>query len=129
MTQSSEQSAAREAATRKRTERTLIFIVVFLGLLMVAGIVAVVLRVIYLSSQPATQPASRAVPGADAVKTEAVPLAIALPPGGVVKSLSLAGDRMAVHYEAPTGAGIAVVDVATGAVVRRFNVVPGGEEP
>ena len=128
MTQASGQQAGRaamEAAARKRTERTLIFIVVFLGLLMVAGIVAVVLRVIYLSSQPAAQqgaPAAKTVAEDDAV-------ALALPPGAVVKSVSLAGDRVAVHYEAPGGAGIAVVDLATGAVVRRVDVVPGGSQP
>lgn len=117
--------AATDAAARKRTERTLVFIVVFLGLLIVAGIVAVVLRIIYLSSQP---PAQQALPAAPAEAAgEAVQLA--LPAGAVVKSLSLAGDRMAVHYEAPGGAGIAVVDVASGAVVRRVDVVPGGSQP
>lgn len=117
--------AAADAAARKRTERTLIFIVVFLGLLMVAGIVAVVLRVIYLSSQPATQQVSAAA-GSEA---SAEGVSLALPAGAVVKSVSLAGDRMAVHYEAPGGAGIAVVDLATGAVVRRVKVVPGGARP
>ena len=116
---------ASEAAARKRTERTLVFIVVFLGLLIVAGIVAVVLRIIYLSSQPAVQQALPAA-GAEAAG-EAVRLA--LPAGAVVKSVSLGGDRMAVHYEAPGGTGIAVVDVTSGAVVRRVDVVPGGSQP
>lgn len=117
---------ATEAAARKRTERTLVFIVVFLGLLIVAGIVAVVLRIIYLSSQPAAQPAA-----SPATATEAAADAgkLALPAGAVVRSVSLAGDRLAVHYEAPGGAGIAVVDVASGTVVRRMDIVPGGSEP
>lgn len=129
MSQGSGQPAARaadDAARRKRTERTLIFIVVLLGLLMVAGIVAVVLRVIYLSSQPAAQPASTAA-GTQGAQGEAVSLA--LPPGGVVKSVSLAGDRIAVHYEAAGRAGIAVVDLTTGAVVRRVDVVPADARP
>lgn len=116
---------ATEAAARKRTERTLVFIVVFLGLLIVAGIVAVVLRIIYLSSQPAAQPVA-----SPAAATEAAADAgkLALPAGAVVRSVSLAGDRLAVHYEAPGGAGIAVVDVASGTVVRRMDIVPGGSE-
>ena len=116
---------ASEAAARKRTERTLVFIVVFLGLLIVAGIVAVVLRIIYLSSQPAAQQ-----PVSPAVSEEAVDAArLALPAGAVVKSVSLAGDRLAIHYEAAGGAGIAVVDVPSGAVIRQIDVVPGGSAP
>ncbi|HRN87913.1 MAG TPA: hypothetical protein PK271_04870 [Hyphomicrobium sp.] len=114
---------ATDAAARKRTERTLVFIVVFLGLLIVAGIVAVVLRIIYLSSQPAAQqaalPAVAAEEAADAAR-------LALPTGAVVKSISLAGDRLAIHYEAAGGAGIAVVDVASGAIVRQIDVVSDG---
>ena len=117
---------ATEAAARKRTERTLVFIVVFLGLLIVAGIVAVVLRIIYLSSQPAAQQAALA---ASAAEESPEPARLALPAGAVVRSVSLAGDRLAVHYEAPSGAGIAVVDVASGAVLRRVDVVPGGTGP
>lgn len=118
---------ATEAAARKRTERTLVFIVVFLGLLIVAGIVAVVLRIIYLSSQPAAQPAASPATATEVAAADAGKLA--LPAGAVVRSVSLAGDRLAVHYEAPGGAGIAVVDVASGTVVRRMDIVPGGSEP
>ena len=113
-----------DAAARKRTERTLIFVVVFLGLLMVAGIVAVVLRVIYLSSQPAKEPRASQSRAED--RDVAVPLA--LPPGSTVKSISLSGDRMAVHYEGGGRPAIAVVDLATGSVVRRVDLVPGSQE-
>jgi hypothetical protein len=116
-----------EDVTRKRTERLLVFIVSFLGLLIVAGITAVVLRIIYLSS---TSPAQREL---SQVEGSAAPAAglpspdrLDLPAGAVVKSVSLDGDRLAVHYEAPSGAGIAVLDLATGAVVRRLDVAPAG---
>lgn len=114
--------AGADAAARKRTERTLIFIVVFLGLLMIAGIVAVVLRVIYLSSQPAGQPTASPSRAEDRDRA----IALALPPGSSVKSISLAGDRLAVHYDGAGRPGIAVVDLATGAVIRRVDLVPGG---
>lgn len=111
-------------AARKAKERVLVFIVVFLGLLIVAGIVAVVLRIIYLSS---TAPAQRAGPDAGAVSAAVDRLA--LPAGAVVRSVSASGDRLAVHYEGPDGAGIAVVDLASGAVLRRIEVAPDKSAP
>lgn len=121
-------SASGEDSARPGKERVLVFIVVFLGLLIVAGLTAVILRIIYLSS---TGPAQRtiaeepaaaaavALPGEDAASR------LTLPAGAVVKSVSVGGDRLAVHYEAPSGTGIAVLDLASGAVVRRVEVTPG----
>jgi hypothetical protein len=113
-----------EEAARKIKERVLVFIVSFLGLLIVAGITAVVLRIIYLSS---TSPAQRAAPAA--AKVTAAPGEVAhdrldLPAGAVVKSISVNGDRLAVHFETPGGTGIAVLDLASGTVVRRVDVGP-----
>jgi hypothetical protein len=118
---------AEAAAARKRTERLLVFIVSFLGLLIVAGITAVVLRIIYLSSTPSA-PSELAQGETPAAPAAGLPSAarLSLPAGAVVKSVSLSGDRMAVHYEAPAGAGIAVVDLVTGAVVRRVEIAPDG---
>jgi hypothetical protein len=118
---------ADEAAARKRTERLLVFIVSFLGLLIVAGITAVVLRIIYLSATPSAQQEPSQVAGAAApVAGLPSPERLDLPAGAVVKSISLSGDRLAVHYEAPSGAGIAVLDLATGAVTRRVSIAPEG---
>lgn len=125
MTQPPTGSASRdsdEAAARKTKERVLVFIVVFLGLLIVAGITAVVLRVIYLSSTPAAQPAKtsdRAGVGTTGAER------LELPAGAVVKSVSASGDRLAVHYETPAGSGIVVLDLATGAVLRRVEIAAG----
>lgn len=113
------------ASARAVKERVLVFIVGFLGLLILAGLAAVIVKIIYLSSAPPAQPAKQAAGG----EAGAVALAgdrLDLPAGAVVKSVSVGGDRLAVHYEGPSGAGIAVVDIATGAVLRRLDVVPGG---
>lgn len=129
MTQPASDPAAGEAdetAVRKRTERLLVFIVSFLGLLIIAGLTAVVLRIIYLSSTPSApreaQEATQETPAAAALPSQD---RLDLPAGAVVKSVSLSGDRLAVHYEAPSGAGIAIFDLAGGAVVRRVEVSPG----
>jgi hypothetical protein len=119
--------AADEDAARKRTERLLVFVVSFLGLLIVAGITAVVLRIIYLSS---TSPAQRELSQAEEPMVPQIgvptPDRLDLPAGAVVKSVSVGGDRLAVHYEAPGGAGIAIVDLATGSLLRQVEIVPSG---
>ena len=130
MNSTSNDSATREAddaAARKVKERVLVFIVAFLGLLIVAGITAVVLRIIYLSSTgPAQRTASQPEEQPAAAAGQAAQDRLDLPAGAVVKSISVNGDRLAVHYEAPGDTGIAVLDLATGAVVRRVEVVPAG---
>jgi hypothetical protein len=103
-------------AARNMKERVLIFIVVFLGFLIVAALGAVLVKIIYLSSEPLAQ---RAASKAAGTKDR-----LDLPAGAVVKSISVSGDRLAVHYEAPSGAGISVLNLATGAVLREVEVVP-----
>jgi hypothetical protein len=118
---------AANAPARNLKERALVFIVVFLGLLILAGLAAVIVKIIYLSSTP---PAQRASSDAAAGGPASAPRnRLELPAGAEVKSISVNGDRLAVHYEAPGGAAIAVLDLASGAVVRRVEVVPGGATP
>jgi hypothetical protein len=114
----------RDASPRDLKVRALIFIVSFLGLLIVAGLVAVILRIIYLSSTPSAQRATT-----DAAEAPSAADRLDLPAGAVVKSMSVGGDRLAVHYDAPGGGGIAVLDLATGTVLRRVDIVPGGTAP
>jgi hypothetical protein len=49
---------------------------------------------------------------------------LALPDGAQVRSMSLSGDRLAVHFDAPGGGGIAIVDLASGQAVSRIELVP-----
>ena len=114
-----------EADSRKSKERLLMFIVAFLGLLIIAGLGAVLFKIIYLSSTPSPQQASSRPPenvGSGGAERPASGR-LEIPAGAVVKSLSLDGDRLAVHYEAPGGAGIAIFDLTTGAV-QRLEVAP-----
>lgn len=106
-----------------KTQRLLVFVVVFLGLLIVGGLVAVIGRVIYLSSR-APQPAAssqQAEPGVIQRTIADVPLS--LPPGAQVKSTSLSGDRLAVHYEGPDGAAIVIVDLGSKSIIERVKIV------
>jgi hypothetical protein len=93
-------------------------VVIALAVVLFAGLAAVVWRVIYLASPSATQPAAPTL----AIRPEQ---SLQLPPGAQVRSISLSGSRIAVHYQAGADAGIAVFDLQTGRLVTDLAVEPG----
>ncbi len=96
-------------------------VVLGLGVLIVVGLAAVIGRVIYLSSATPAQPA----PLAQAVTTQPV---LQLPAGAEVRSISLSGNRLAVHYQAGAKEGVAVIDLKTGQSIADVAVQRGAEK-
>ena len=102
--------------------RALKIAVVVMGVILVAGFAAIVVRIIYLTSN---KPAIAAVPAGPA--TLALPLAdvrLALPPGAEVKSVTLDGNRLAVHHSGggPKDDTITIIDLATGRIISRVAI-------
>ena len=110
-----------EASPEQRVQRVLKFIVVTLAILLVAGLLATVARVIYLASAPVAQPATAAPTPAPtpAIRPEQ---SLALPAGAQVRSVSLSGNRLAVHYEVGSTSGVAVLDLQTGRTVTNVAI-------
>ena len=106
-----------QTAAEARLQRNLKIVVVALGVLIFAGLATAVGRIIYLASAKPTQPVASA---------SSVPLSstasLALPAGAQVRSISLSGDRLAVHYEASGAEGVAVIDLATGQPVASVGI-------
>lgn len=100
-------------------QRGLKILVAVLGVLIIAGVVTIVARVVYLANKSSTQAAATRSPLAAQQE-------LALPAGAVIRSTSLSGSRLLVHYEAPSGAGLAILDLDTGKVVSRVRV---GHDP
>ncbi len=93
--------------------------VVVMGIMIVLGVLGVIARIVYMASQgprpsSATAGSSRLAPGSS----------LAIPAGHSVRQVSLSGDRLAIHYEGPGGGGIAVVDLASGQILSRVQLVP-----
>jgi hypothetical protein len=107
----------------QRLQRNLKILVGGLGALIVIGIGAVVLKMVSLASHPST-------PGAGtqtAVATPAGEMTLELPKGAKVVSVSVSGNRLAVHHESPSGTGITVIDIDTGrriADIKAQDAVP-----
>ena len=124
MTPDLERQRAGEPAPR--LERILKIVVAGLAILIIAGLAAVVWRMVELASSPkatAGKPgaAISAVAPAQTLLAEAE---LSLPPGAVVRSIALDGNRLAVHYEAPNGSGIALIELDTGRTLARVRLTP-----
>jgi Family of unknown function (DUF6476) len=113
--QRSPEVAAEQSAAELRLQRNLKFVVAGLALLLVAGLLAVGGRVIYLASTKQAQPAAPTL----AIRPEQ---SVALPTGAQVRSVSLSGDRLAVHFEAGGRAGIAILDLNTGRTITNVDI-------
>ena len=101
--------------------RKLRMAVVGMGVVLLIGFATVIGRIVYLFNRGPVDPAIVAAANPGAVPAD---IRLALPAGAVVRNLSLAGNRLAVHYEAASGAGIAIVDLASGRATQRIEMVP-----
>lgn len=114
---SSEADLAAEQVLTDRQFRGLKAAVILMGVLLIAGFGVIVGRMVYLFQLPSVGAAATATPVERADRT------LTLPTGAIVRHVSVAGDRLAVHYEAPSGSGIRVIDLATG-VQQHVSVTP-----
>jgi hypothetical protein len=113
------------AATDLRLQRILKLVVAALGILIFAGLAAIVGRVIYLASPAPTQPSAvSSQPAASPTRAIRPEQSLQLPAGAQVRSISLSGNRLAVHYETAGATGIAVLDLQTGQMVTDVAVEP-----
>ena len=107
--------AAADPARPSALERNLKILVVAMGLLIVLGVLTVIGRIIYMASRGNVQSGSAQL---------AVNPRLALPAGATIRSVSINGDRLAVHFDTSAGSGIAVLDLATGKTLSRIELVP-----
>jgi hypothetical protein len=120
-------SSSIQPAPEQRVQRILKIIVVTLAILLFAGLAVAIARVIYLASAPVAQPSASEVPAAatpapmPAIRPEQ---SLALPTGAQVRSVSLSGTRLAVHYEVGTTPGIAILDLQTGRTITNVAIEP-----
>lgn len=116
--------------------RILKFVVLGLGALLFLGFAALIWRIgtmMNSSQEPrtATPATSIAVPGrpteqnTDASRNS-VPAAtsgvVAIPEGAIVTTMSLSGDRLAIHYTTAEGGNIIIFDLAAGQEIQRLRL-------
>ena len=96
--------------------------VIVMGILIVMGLLAVIGRIIYLMARPSGQ----AAVASGSIRGD---MTASLPAGAQVRNMSMQGDRIAIHYESPTGSGVVIVDLASGRPLGRIQLVPEPPKP
>lgn len=115
-------------------QRTLKAIVIGLGILILLAFAGVVVGMAYRASQIGKgSPAKGGAPGitGPAAPSAASRLALqpelklSLPQASTVRSATLQGTLLVVHHDGPGGAGIVILDLATGQIVSRLRIEVG----
>lgn len=126
----------------QRLQRNLKIIVIGLGALIIIGLGAAIAKIFILAtdkpaSRRATPPVAAAgantgtgtgagaAPSTATSTTVAVPggeIAVEIPKGARIVSVSLSGNHLAILHEGPAGSGIAIIDLETGRPIA--NVKP-----
>lgn len=110
--------------------RIMKWVVIVLGIALVLGFFTVIGRMVYLTSRTDASREAKS-PAAPASTNDPMLATLALPAGHEVRTLSLDGNRLAVHSApASGGAGsIAVIDLASGAVQSRITLTAEPPKP
>lgn len=111
--------------------------VIAMGVILLLGFAVVIGRIVYLVNSGPRPAATAAAPtgahgGAAPASLAQLPqaqagAALSLPKGAVVRQMALSGNRLAVYYEGPDGAGVRIVDLATGGAGLTLPIVPEAE--
>jgi|LNFM01.1.fsa_nt_gb hypothetical protein len=106
-------------ALNERHIKMLRFAVIAMGVILVLGFITVIARIVYLVNRSGDSATTSTVsqPIQQAAR-------LALPAGASVRQMSLAGSRLAVHYEGAGGSGIVILDLQTGKPISRVEIVP-----
>jgi uncharacterized iron-regulated membrane protein len=97
--------------------------------ILVLGVLTLFGRIIYLVARPAPQSAAAINTPALVSRAPAAAITVPLPTGAVVRQTSLSGERLALHYDAPSGAGVVLVDTITGQIISRIALKPDAIKP
>jgi uncharacterized iron-regulated membrane protein len=97
--------------------------------ILVLGVLTLFGRIIYLVARPSPQTTQAVVGPVSPSRAPAAAITVPLPSGAVVRQSSLSGERLTLQYDAPSGAGIVLVDTVTGQIISRIALKPESAKP
>jgi hypothetical protein len=115
--------SATDLMREQRLQRNLKILVGGLGALILLGLGAIMVKVSGLA--PGKSSSAGSTSTVTSVATPGGEIALELPKGAKVVSVSLSGNRLAIHHESPTGTGIAVLDLETGRRIADVKPLEG----
>ncbi len=102
-----------------KTVRILQIAVVAMGIILVIGLITVLGRIFYLYFGMNKTPSSISQHMSSGTTSS-----LTLPHGAQITSMSLYQNRLAIHFKAPSGNGIRVLNTQTGIVENTINISP-----
>lgn len=115
--------SATDLLREQRLQRNLKIAIAGMGLLMLVGLGAIAYKII--AGSGATRTAGGTVTAISG--TPGGEIGVELPKGAKVVSVSVSGNRLAIHHESAAGTGIAIIDLDSGrrvADVKPLEAVP-----
>ena len=112
MTNGEPESSSADLMRERRLQRNLKIVVGGLGVLILLGLGAIIARVVGIASVTGDKGQVQNVK--TVVASPGGTLALEIPKGAKIVSISLSGNRLAIHHEGPDGTGIAILDLETG---------------
>jgi hypothetical protein len=112
MTNGEPESSSADLMRERRLQRNLKIVVGGLGVLILLGLGAIIARVVGIASVTGDKGQVQTVK--TVVASPGGTLALEIPKGAKIVSISLSGNRLAIHHEGPDGTGIAILDLETG---------------
>jgi hypothetical protein len=100
-----------------RQVRALKIAVIVMGILLAGGFAFVLAAIVYQASKGGQE-------GAPAAVLDGIESDLPIPKDATISSMSLDGDRLALHLSTAAGPEIVVVDLATGRIVSRIKLKP-----
>jgi len=101
-----------EVMREHRLQRNLKIVVLGLGSMILIGLGAVMVKVVGLATGPSS--GAQGVPSISAAWRATGTVTLEIPKGSKVVSVSLSGNRLAVHHDGPEGTDITILDLSTG---------------
>jgi hypothetical protein len=95
------------------------------GVLIVLGLGVLLGRILYSPSETGSQ-ASAPAGGGQGDGSMPFGTHLSLPEGAAVRSMALSGNQLAVHYDAPDGGGIVIINLTTGRTLGRLRTDAAG---
>ena len=110
--------------------------VIAMGVILLLGFAVVIGRIVYLVNSGPKPVVAAAVPvggqgGTSPGQSPVLPTplsqagaSISLPRGAVIRQMAISGNRLALYYEGPDGAGVRIVDLSSGGPGLTLPIVP-----
>jgi hypothetical protein len=122
MTSGTPEPSPQDVMREQKLQRNLKIVVVGLGVIILLGLGAVIVRVIGLAGGKAGSESGQIAKTLVALPSDGS-IAMELPKGARIISVSLSGNRLAVHHDGPSGAGISILDLETGRRIADIKAV------